>query len=136
MGERLRRLRSDAGMTQTQLAVAAGLSGPSSVSNIERGDSPPAMKTAARLAEALGTDVAYLLTGASADTPEATHEFGQRAAMVYDGASPDVRAMLEFAVEGAESLQRKRPQQPDQPKRAGKRRVAYEGSRSLKEDAQ
>src|SRR5919108_1416883 len=64
LGERVRRLRSAAGLTQTELA--AGRFTKEYVSQIERGKTRPNAETVEWLAGRLGVDVALLLTGVSA----------------------------------------------------------------------
>ena len=61
LSKRLRELRAAAGMTQQQLAVAAGLS-VSLVSQIEQGtNADPKVSTVTNLARALGVGVASLI---------------------------------------------------------------------------
>ena len=61
-GERLRDLRSTAGLSQERLAQDAGVSW-STVSQIERGQRAVRLVTLLRLAVALGTDPAELVRG-------------------------------------------------------------------------
>lgn len=63
IGERLRRLRTAAGLTQTELA--AGRFTKEYLSQIERGKTRPTDQTVAWLAERLGVDTGLLLTGVS-----------------------------------------------------------------------
>jgi len=65
LGERLRRLRREAGLTQSQLAD--GRFSKEYVSQIERGKTRPTAETFAWLAERLGVDSALLEHGVSAD---------------------------------------------------------------------
>lgn len=65
LGERLRSLRTAAGLTQTELA--ADRFSKEYVSQIERGKTRPNEETVAWLAERLGADAAYLETGVSSD---------------------------------------------------------------------
>jgi tetratricopeptide (TPR) repeat protein len=65
LGERLRRLRSDAGLTQTQLA--GGRFSKEYVSQIERGKTRPTHETIEWLAAKLGVDSTFLERGVSAD---------------------------------------------------------------------
>src|SRR3954452_18994309 len=65
LGERLRHLRSAAGMTQTELA--GDRFSKEYVSQIERGKTRPTRDTIGWLAERLGVDPAYLANGVSAD---------------------------------------------------------------------
>ena len=61
-GRRLRSARTEAGLTQEQLAEGAGVH-PTYISNMERGYSAPTLGTLVRLAAALGTDPADLVSG-------------------------------------------------------------------------
>ena len=63
LGERLRRLRAAAGLTQSELA--AGRCSKEYVSQIERGKTRPTSETVEWLAERLGVDAAFLATGIS-----------------------------------------------------------------------
>jgi tetratricopeptide (TPR) repeat protein len=65
LGERLRRLRREAGLTQSELA--GGRFSKEYVSQIERGKTRPTPETLAWLAERLGVDAALLEHGVSAD---------------------------------------------------------------------
>jgi tetratricopeptide (TPR) repeat protein len=65
LGERLRRLRREAGLTQSELA--GGRFSKEYVSQIERGKTRPTPETFAWLAERLGVDAALLEHGVSAD---------------------------------------------------------------------
>ena len=59
-GERVRSVRLEAGMTQEQLAEAAGLHA-TFISNLERGYRVPTLPTVVRVARGLGEEVALLL---------------------------------------------------------------------------
>ena len=59
-GVRLFQLRSEAGMTQAELAEKANLS-IDSISRIERGERAPSFESLERIAAALGTDPVQLL---------------------------------------------------------------------------
>src|SRR3989442_7232041 len=63
VGERVRRLRVAAGLSQTQLA--AGRFSKEYVSQIERGKTRPTSDTLAWLADRLGVDPAFLASGVS-----------------------------------------------------------------------
>src|SRR6516165_4643610 len=63
LGERVRRLRIAAGLSQTQLA--AGRFSKEYVSQIERGKTRPTTETLVWLAERLGADTEFLATGVS-----------------------------------------------------------------------
>jgi transcriptional regulator with XRE-family HTH domain len=60
-GKRVRELRLEKGMTQEQLAEAAGLH-PTFISNVERGYRNSTLSTLVRLADALGEKPAELTT--------------------------------------------------------------------------
>lgn len=61
-GNKLRQLRQDAGLTQLDLAVAAGMQ-PQTVNRLEAGKNPhPRVSTAAALAQVLGVTIEDLLT--------------------------------------------------------------------------
>lgn len=59
-GERLGRLREDAGLTQSALARRIGTS-QSAISQIEAGDRSPSYGMLVQLADALGISLAYLM---------------------------------------------------------------------------
>src|SRR5213593_3190926 len=65
LGERLRQLRSAAGMTQTDLA--GDRFSKEYVSQIERGKTRPTSETIQWLADRLGVDAGFLANGVSAD---------------------------------------------------------------------
>src|SRR5262249_48286514 len=64
VGERVRRLRMAAGLSQTELA--GGRFSKEYVSQIERGKTRPTTETLAWLAERLDADASFLLSGISA----------------------------------------------------------------------
>jgi len=66
VGARVRALRSQQGMTLSELAEATGLSA-SMVSTVERGRTAPSLGTLARLASGLGVRVASLFSAVPAD---------------------------------------------------------------------
>jgi transcriptional regulator with XRE-family HTH domain len=77
-GERLRRARLDAGMTQSQLVRTSGIPKPT-LSRYENGHVMPSLGTLARLAEALEIPEGTLLPGRSSpqeDLFEALQELG------------------------------------------------------------
>jgi transcriptional regulator with XRE-family HTH domain len=67
------RLRLDRGLTQQQLAEAAGMRQPR-VAELERGDGNPRLETLIRIANALGVDVAVLLDRNRSEEGEASEE--------------------------------------------------------------
>lgn len=64
-GQRVREVRVEKGMTQEQLAEAAGLH-PTFVSNIERGYRVPTIPTLLRMSQALGVRPGLMLDGLTA----------------------------------------------------------------------
>lgn len=64
MGERIGRLRQEKGLTQVALAEKLGISS-QAISKWERGQAFPDVSRLDELAELLGVDMAYLLTGNS-----------------------------------------------------------------------
>jgi transcriptional regulator with XRE-family HTH domain len=60
LGERVLRLRKAAGITQTNLASAVGLTQPGFISNIEKGRKFPSLSTIVRLADLFNIPVDYL----------------------------------------------------------------------------
>lgn len=64
-GQRVRTVRTDAGMTQEALAEAAGLH-PTFISNVERGYRVPSVPTMLRLAKGLGVEASRLVDGIEA----------------------------------------------------------------------
>ncbi len=71
-GERLRRARLDAGLTQSQLVGRSGIPKPT-LSRYENGHVMPSLGTLARLAAALSVPEGFLLPG-SATPEEALYE--------------------------------------------------------------
>ncbi len=61
LGQNVRRLRQQRGLSQEELALDAGMKR-SYLSDLERGTRNPSVKALGRLAEALGVDPAILLT--------------------------------------------------------------------------
>jgi transcriptional regulator with XRE-family HTH domain len=66
-GSRLRALREGAGLTQAELADAAGMV-PNSLARLERGVSQPSWETVVRLAAALGVEVGEFVVQEDDDT--------------------------------------------------------------------
>lgn len=73
LGVNVYKLRTDAGWTQEELARRAGLRQPR-IAEIERGDANPRLETLARVARALGVEVADLLRNPEAAAPRAARE--------------------------------------------------------------
>jgi len=84
LGELIARLRRGAGMSQTELARAAGLKGNSYVSRVERGAVVPSDRLTRRLAFALGVEVSTLETavGQASASSELVPFFGELEAEV------------------------------------------------------
>jgi transcriptional regulator with XRE-family HTH domain len=72
MGNRLRSLRSERGMTIAELASRAGLSS-GLISQIERGNSNPSLNTLEKLREALGTNIWELTERGSSEVGESPY---------------------------------------------------------------
>lgn len=62
IGERVCQLRRERGMTQAELAKVTGVSG-SFIGHIERAEKVPSLETMARLGEALGVSLDWLVLG-------------------------------------------------------------------------
>ena len=89
--EQLRARRQELGLTQKELANAAGL-GVRAIAYLESGQRYPTADTARKLAEALNTSVDYLLSGA--DTYIAEERGGIKAARDVDALVSEVRGMF------------------------------------------
>lgn len=63
LGDRIRKKRTDLGLSQTQLANKVGYTSRSTVNKIESGARQPTAKDLPKIAEALDTTVDYLLNG-------------------------------------------------------------------------
>lgn len=72
-GQRLRRIREEKGLSQSELARQCGLT-PAAVSQLEAEDRQPSFGTLRRIAEGLGVTAAHLL-GESADVPDHLEAF-------------------------------------------------------------
>jgi transcriptional regulator with XRE-family HTH domain len=70
VGQNVRRLRQERGVTLSELAASAGISLPM-LSRLEKGDVSPSLETLVALAEALGTSAASLLKDESAQQSDA-----------------------------------------------------------------
>lgn len=70
-GRVLRQLRKEAGLTQEQLALAAGIER-NYVSLIERGINQPALRMIFKLADALGTTPSDILRLVEEELPDAS----------------------------------------------------------------
>ncbi|GAB2690650.1 helix-turn-helix domain-containing protein [Thalassiella azotivora] len=91
LGQRLRRLRLDAGLSQTQLA--GGDLSPSYISLIESGRRRPTHEVASTLAERLGCSVTMVLEGREpASTQAATLALNLAALALGDGRALDARS--------------------------------------------
>ena len=89
-GERIKRLREAAGMSQGELAEKSGVD-PSYISLLETGKRPnPGVETLRRIAPVLGTTLAYL--AGETDDPSPTHRVDTVAAWSphgYDKLTPE-----------------------------------------------
>lgn len=94
-GERLARLREDAGLSQSALARRIGTS-QSAVSQIEAGDRSPSYGMLVQLADALGVSLAYLM-GASIEqlSPEEELHF-RRYRALPETAQKELSAYVDF----------------------------------------
>jgi transcriptional regulator with XRE-family HTH domain len=94
-GERLERLREDAGLTQSALARRIGTS-QSAISQIEAGDRSPSYGMLLQLADALGISLAYLV-GAPVErlSPEEELHFRRYRALPGD-AQKELSAYVDF----------------------------------------
>jgi len=104
LGERVRRLRAAAGLSQTELA--GGRFSKEYVSQIERGKTRPTADTLAWLAERLGADATFLESGVSAVERyrwEAVLARGE--ALVEQHRYPDAAAEFETALSAARELE-------------------------------
>jgi len=104
LGERVRRLRAAAGLSQTELA--GGRFSKEYVSQIERGKTRPTADTLAWLAERLGADATFLESGVSAVERyrwEAVLARGE--ALVEQHRFPDAAAEFETALGAARELE-------------------------------
>ena len=67
LGERIRKLRSDRGWSQRELARRASIASKSVISYYELGERFPTYETLLRLADTFGVTTDYLLRGQDAD---------------------------------------------------------------------
>lgn len=91
--EQLRARRQELGLTQKELANAAGL-GVRAIAYLEGGQRYPTADTARKLAEALNTSVDYLLSGADTYIADAQERGGIKAARDVDALVSEVRGMF------------------------------------------
>ena len=115
LGERVRRLRIDAGLSQTQLA--AGRFSKEYVSQIERGKTRPTPDTLVWLGERLGADTEFLATGVSS-----VDRYRWEAALARGEALVEQRRYDEAVLEFETSLEAARELGVAEPRRAGARR--------------
>ena len=69
LSEKIKFLREERGMSQTELAKAAGYISRSSISKIEKGESDPSQKMLSRIAAALGVKPSELISEENAKSP-------------------------------------------------------------------
>ena len=109
IGERVRKLRVSAGLTQTELA--AGRFTKEYVSQIERSKTRPTVETVEWLAERLGVDAGLLLTGVSSAERNRWEAALARAEALneqyrYSDAAPEfARVLVEARAAGAKELE-------------------------------
>lgn len=98
VGERIRRLREKAGLTQEELAEIADLHY-SYVGHIERGTKNPSLKSLTKIADALGVPVAQLMADSRREIQiDATDVLRRELLALTQGKSPDeLRKLIEIA---------------------------------------
>lgn len=69
MGRRLQRRRTQAGLTQEQVAAKLRVT-PAYISRIERGTTHLSLKMLSRICDVIGADPGYVLSGSVSETPE------------------------------------------------------------------
>ena len=67
IGERIRKIRKEKGLTQLCVALRMGMVSPDNVGAWERGLHIPSPKSINKVAKALGVSVAYLLEGVTSE---------------------------------------------------------------------
>jgi transcriptional regulator with XRE-family HTH domain len=78
VGERLRRVRTELGLSQEEVAYLADVH-PTNYGKIERGRANPSLSTVIRIAAALDTDAGALITGLTlADLPGRHRHYSAR----------------------------------------------------------
>jgi len=97
-GQRIKRLRKDAKLTQEQLAERAGVS-TSTITRIEQGERGVSTKTEKALAQALGTSFERLRTTGrtAADSDLWPSNSRALAALVFDLTEPDIDLLVRIA---------------------------------------
>ena len=94
-GERLARLREDAGLSQSALAKRVGAS-QSAISQMEAGDRNPSYAMLAQLAEALGVSTAYLVGAAVEQLSPAEEVHFRRYRALPAAAQRELEAYVDF----------------------------------------
>ena len=75
LGERIKLLREQKGLSQAELAKAAGYDSRSSIAKIEKGVSDPSQKALSRIADALEVRASDLISdGESIESPVVSHQ--------------------------------------------------------------
>lgn len=90
LGDRIREIRNDQGLNQSELAERVGTS-QSTISQLEKGSRNPSYKTLRQVAEALGVSVSYLVE--EEDVAELTDE-EEAFFREYRGLSEEARDQL------------------------------------------
>lgn len=99
IGSRIRQLRLDRSLLQSELCRRVGLT-PSQLSKFESGYGSPTADGLVELSEALGTSVTYLLTGKGDGNPsECERQLMQRARLL-EGLDPQLREALFMVLDG------------------------------------
>ncbi len=113
LGERVRDLRIERGLSQQELADAAEIT-QAGLHRIESGQTNPQLDSLQRIAAALGTSVRYLVTGAPS---RATLLWLWRIARILQSGDELAMATLQNAIVASEALLARsgRKQSPDQP---------------------
>jgi transcriptional regulator with XRE-family HTH domain len=123
VGQRIRQLREEQGLTMERLAFESELGSKGHLSNVERGLARPTIHTLEVLAERLGVEVFDLLTF---PTSNHRHMLVDRTRLMKPGT---IRKMLKETAP-VEVSEADGPARPPPPKKAAKRRRASGRTRS------
>ena len=94
-GQRLARLRDDAGLSQSGLARRIGTS-QSAISQIEAGDRSPSYGTLVQLADALGVSLAYLVGASVEQLTEDEEAYFRTYRALPEDAQRELHSYVEF----------------------------------------
>ncbi len=103
IADKIRFLREQQGLSQRSLADAAGIS-PSSLSQLESGQSSPSVATLEKLADGLGKTVASFFLDNVEDTDVEIFELGERTAVPLKGGSRFVPLTAQHRPAGFEPM--------------------------------